>query len=498
MANTRMLKLLLCLGLAGGVMACSDDNDPLDFKPQEPEKPHGVTEVSYCATDFANYSLSTYYLWNEEIAKDMGRLDPDTTKHPIQVVEEIRYKDEKGEDIDRWTMLHPNMLSVIDQGNTTTFGFGLALGKFSNTGKYFFIINYVCAGSPAEKAGLKRGDVILTMDGKDITKSNYSTVFEGGTINFGLGELREDGMIHKTQEIDLTAIEMYENPIMFTKTFDCGGKKVGYLWFNEFQAKTNEQLIEIVKDFKREGISELILDMRYNGGGDVSTEFILASMFAPESYVNSGGIYQQEVYNKKQGGVQQVPFYTELQYAYYNNGQQVVKTASTFGANLGLTKIYALISPNTASASESIIVGLLAFDEIEVEIIGTQSHGKFCTGAIMFTTDVYKKVPESIKDWGIYVMINRFTDKNGNNPCMPRGLVPDVELQDNPLDGYPMGDERETLLHEALVRAGKTDIPTGRSLRGVSFLKNLDALPFNARFGMRIDDRKMNTLNIQK
>jgi hypothetical protein len=63
-----------------------------------------------------------------------------------------------------------------------------------------------------------------------------------------------------------------------------------------------------------------------------------------------------------------------------------------------------------------------------------------------------------IADWGIYVMINRYGDKDGNNPCMPNGLTPDEKAVDRIEETYQLGDERENLLNIALAKAGKTDL----------------------------------------
>ena len=69
-----------------------------------------------------------------------------------------------------------------------------------------------------------------------------------------------------------------------------------------------------------------------------------------------------------------------------------------------------------------------------------------------------------IADWGIYVMVNRYGDRNGNNPCMPDGLVPNFTANDDPMDGYQLGDEQEALLNVALQHAGmKFDKQTTRT-----------------------------------
>ena len=122
-----------------------------------------------------------------------------------------------------------------------------------------------------------------------------------------------------------------------------------------------------------------------------------------------------------------------------------------------------------------------------VELIGSQSHGKYCTGALLGPENIYSKFPEVIKNWGLYVMINRYADKDGKNPCMPDGLQPDVAVADAPLDGWQLGDENETLLKVALDRAaGKTDRSVSRSASLLPY--ELTLMNANPLFGKRIDN----------
>ena len=65
-------------------------------------------------------------------------------------------------------------------------------------------------------------------------------------------------------------------------------------------------------------------------------------------------------------------------------------------------------------------------------------------------TKSYNAAIEKSNNWGIYVMVSRYADKDGNTPCMPNGYAPDIEVSDDPLDGYELGDERETMLSVAL------------------------------------------------
>ena len=172
---------------------------------------------------------------------------------------------------------------------------------------------------------------------------------------------------------------MYENPIICNKTFDVNGKKIGYLAYSSFDLNSIPELINICKEFKSEGVKELILDLRYNGGGYVITECVLASMFAPQANVTNNDIFEKEDYNeffteyyKKNGTSTVTRFETEYNY------DEIDLNVSTKDANIGLDKIYGIISGNSASASEALLSGLMPY--MDIELIGQQSHGKYCTG----------------------------------------------------------------------------------------------------------------------
>lgn len=114
---------------------------------------------------------------------------------------------------------------------------------------------------------------------------------------------------------------------------------MGYLAYTSFDLKSINPLIEIGKKFKAEGIDELVLDLRYNGGGYVITENVLASMFAPQEAVSSKKVFEKEIYNsylsesyQKQGESPETRFTTEFNYP------EVEVNASTKDANIGLKK----------------------------------------------------------------------------------------------------------------------------------------------------------------
>ena len=447
----KKLKLILSYALLSGITFTSCTNEENIDTPENTS----ITEETRYANKFAKEVLELYYYWNEEISKDLNKLDPEKNSDPISTVEEIRYHDGTNQ-VDKWTMLTNNMdefTSSVD-GVSTTYGYTpmvYLLREGSN--EVIAAVAFVSENSPAQKAGLKRGDLIYRIDGKTLTTENYLDLFYSSQIKLSLAKLIGN-TITPTTELSMTAVKMYENPILCDSVYNFDGKKVGYLAYSSFDLTSIPELINICKKFKNEGIKELILDLRYNGGGYVITENVLASMFAPQSNVTNKDIFEKEDYNDiltelyKQEGISTITkFETEYNYTDIN------LNVSTKDANIGLEKIYGIITGNSASASEALLSGLMPY--MDIELIGEQSHGKYCTGSMLAPEDVYNIVPQAIKNWGIYVMVGIYKNANDETPCMPNGLTPDVKAEDYPTEPYQLGDENEAMLKVALQKAGK-------------------------------------------
>ena len=458
--------LTVALGLLGCVETNADNKD---------EAP--APEIAK-ADRFAIDVLETYYLWNEEIEKNLAKLDPDTCRMPMEVVKSIRYH-ERGKEVDRWTVLTDNLKSFTNsvQGLGLTYGYDLQVGRISNReGEYFFVVSYVSNGGPAQNAGLKRGDVIITLDGKAITQNNIYDAFNSRTIELGVTKLDGDHIGEEVRTVGLRAVDMYEDPILVTKTLDVNGKKIGYLAYSGFDLKSSQSLRDVFLRFKSENVQELILDLRYNGGGYAFTENVLASMIAPRANVAAGDIFQTEVYNsilaqawKEQG---------EDTNTYFSNIHELSSQnlrIDVSDANLGIDKLYVIVTGGTASASEGLIVGLKPY--MDVVLVGQQTYGKYCAGILLAPKDFYNSTYDYslIKDWGMYVMISKFADRDGRNESIPDGIPVDVRIDDDPFDGCQLGDENETMLRAALQAAGKVYPQTASVTR--SYSKNIELTP---------------------
>ena len=440
------------------------------------------------ADQFAIDVLDTYYLWNKEIERDLARLSPDTCRKPVEVVESIRYR-EGGKEVDKWTVLTDDLEAFRNsvQGLGLTYGYDLQAGRITNrNGEYFLVVTYVSEGGPAGKAGLRRGDIIVTLDGKAITMDNIYDAFNSRSIVLGVTELEDDHISGDVRSVSLSAVDMYVDPVLVVKTFEAAGKKIGYLAYTGFDLKSSQTLPDVFRGFKSEGIDELVIDLRYNGGGYAFTENVLASMIAPEANVRAGDVFQTEVYNSvltdiwKEQGVDANTYFST---SHKLDGQS--GTIDVSDANPGVSKVYAIVTGGSASASEGLIVGLKPY--MDVVLVGQQTYGKYCAGILLAPEDVYNKRYDYslIKDWGIYVMISKFADRNGDNASIPDGIPVDVRVDDNPLDGYQLGDENETMLRAALQAAGKV-YPAAASQQAYSRNIPLSSLDHGAPRGLLI------------
>ena len=452
------------LAVLAGICACGHKEDPDGKLTEEQERLVTINTFAYNV-------MNTYYLWKDDISEGLSswKLDED----PVEKVKKIRYKDSSGKDIDKWTVFTDDIDAMISStaGVNTTYGFEFKL-YYTDSSKsgVCIVVTLVYPDSPAEKAGFKRGDVFLKIGGKKLTPDNYAGLLYDDFLYAPRCTLTDEN----DKSYDLIAVEMYENPVLLAKVFEFDGKKVGYLLFNRFTLNACSDLVEAGKFFTSNGIDDLILDMRYNSGGYVFTETVLASMLAPIAEVKAGSVFETSVYNdildKAWAKVKTIYFSEDLTYSDEDNEFSV----SIDGANPGIKHLYAILTGDSASASESILVGLMPY--LDVKIFGEQSYGKYCTGMMYGAKDWYKDYDEQLDDqqrergkkysdkWGIYVMIARYADKYGNTPCMPDGFMPDFPVQDNPVEPYPLGDPREMMLSKVLTYLGaETGRPAGSS-----------------------------------
>lgn len=251
-----------------------------------------------------------------------------------------------------------------------TYDYGIRLKVNSTTPPRKYYVAFVEPGSPAALAGVKRGARILKID-------NYDLVNE--TSDAGIDALNErlfpskSGVAYKfdLQEgtntpysVTIQAGEVATSPVLLTKVLETSNGKVGYIVFNSHVEKAEKQWITAIQQLKQEAVSDVVLDLRYNGGGLLSIASQVSYMLAGSNV--QGKLFYEQIENSKQRKTEPMPFLDVGLYSDYENLDLPA---------LNLSRVYILTSGGTCSASEAIINGLRGAN-IQVYLIGDTTCGK--------------------------------------------------------------------------------------------------------------------------
>ncbi|NVI80492.1 S41 family peptidase [Janthinobacterium sp. BJB401] len=261
-----------------------------------------------------------------------------------------------------------------DSLNGVELGYGMLLALTRTTPPRTAVISIVEPGSPADRAGLRRGDVLQTVDGVDFVHAPDAASV--GILNAGLfpkaqgthalGFSRNGAPL----SVSLTALDVSTSAVQNERIIDTPTGKVGYLTFNTHNNVAERQLAETMGRFQAAGISDLVLDVRYNGGGYLDVASELAYMIAGPQ-VTTGKTFEQVLFNDKTRPEAPVPFHAQSQGFPAPNPL----SKGTALPTLGLKRVTLLTTGNTCSASEAIINGLRGVD-VQVNLIGGTTCGK--------------------------------------------------------------------------------------------------------------------------
>ncbi|BAJ01086.1 S41 family peptidase [Shewanella violacea] len=245
-------------------------------------------------------------------------------------------------------------------------------------------VAYTEPNSPATAANLARGAVVLEIDGvnvKDASDEASIKVLNDGLFPTTSGKQTRFTLLDlgasQSREVTLTAQTLVSTPVQKVKTIPTATGKVGYLQFNSHIATAERGLFDAVKNLEEQGINDLVLDLRYNGGGLLAMASQLGYMIAGQQ-ATSNKIFETSTFNDKYPNTDPVtgqpltplPFIDET----------IGFNTSLLGAgqalpSLNLSRLFVLTTANTCSASEALMNSLKGID-IEVIQIGSTTCGK--------------------------------------------------------------------------------------------------------------------------
>jgi carboxyl-terminal processing protease len=277
---------------------------------------------------------------------------------------------------DQFSFIYPSAAwdALINSGSS--LGYGIEWHGANSANPRLVRVAYVHADSPAEVAGVLRGDTLLQADGafvNDTTPASIDTVnnalFPGaaGSHTFRFSR----GGVVQSANVSLTAGNVTLTPVQH-QVLNVSGQNVGYLLFNDHVLTAEQRLIDAFSDFQGAGVTDLVLDLRYNGGGYLYIASQVAYMIAGRTRTN-GQVFERTLFNSKRTAENSNTEFIDI---------ACVPDPTTFvctqGGNLpalNLTRVFVLVSGSTCSASEAIVNGLRGVD-VDVRLIGDTTCGK--------------------------------------------------------------------------------------------------------------------------
>jgi C-terminal processing protease CtpA/Prc len=401
----------------------------------------------------------------------------------------------KYKEVDKWSFMVDDSKTIDDwiSGTSKSMGFDFDLRLISkNSNDVVGFVRYVFPDSPAKAAGLKRGDIFIKVNDQQLTASNYLDLFiNSESYYLGFASHSEVNFLDNGKKSPtMTAVEIQENPIHLDTTFTVANKNIGYLVYNGFNSDFDIQLNNVFKKFKDAGIDQLILDLRYNGGGSVQTCIYLASMIY--------GTDTQKVFSKSQYNSLLQNYFIERygEASLYDNFVSTIAatdvTPVTPISTLNLQKIYFIVSDNTASASELLINGLKPY--MDGKVVGINTVGKYVGSMTIKDWDEFGNVnPDNT--YAMQPIVVKYTNTKGVSDYVD-GLTPDIHGKESLANLLPFGDPDETLL--TMVLADMQGLPpvTAQSLKsaGIGLQKVADSHDFKPF----ATDMYINPINLKK
>lgn len=409
--------------------SCTDDNKEPNDSPNNPG--NSVNQWIY------DNMIDIYYWYNT-----INNHTIPENQYPEDYFYSLVYEEE-----DKWSYITDDFLGLLNDlaGTPISMGYSPTFGRITGTDNVFMIIEYVYPNTPAAKAGLKRGDLILEINDKQLTTDNYIDLFKAEDQKLKFAYI-SDGVIYPEERtISMSAEQLDINPAIYHNVFTENSVTVGYIVITEFidDAKFIEYVGIALTELKNSGATELIVDLRYNGGGYINSAQWLASALAPTAIVNNESLLTQLYFNDKMEPTQKPE---DKVYLMIEND-----------VNFDLDRVVFLTAYGSASASELVIIGLDPY--MNIVQIGENTYGKYTGSTVIYDDSFPPK-----HNWAMMPIIMKYANAEGYTDFID-GLTPDYYIADELLEGYAFGDVNDPMLAKAIevctghVFAKSADLP---------------------------------------
>ncbi|WP_430907409.1 S41 family peptidase [Maribacter sp. 2-571] len=463
------MRKFLSFALITGLLftACNNDDGPDTPEPtgQEP-----LDTVNVVSQDFIWKATNLWYFWQQDVpnlADDAFTTTEDYTDFLASESDPGALFDNKLRFAeDRFTFYSSNYKELTQSlsGVSSSNGLEFGLVRFNTGNDLFGYVQYIEPNSDAAGKNIARGDLFTGVDGQALTLDNYIGLLFGdnSTYTLNLATISNNTITPTDEEVTLTKQAGFQSqPILMEKIIEQNGRRIGYLVYNQFLDEFDTALNEVFGRFKSEGITDLVLDLRYNPGGSVLTSQRLASMIYDNS---TDRVFSKSIYNDKYNAFLTAENVDVNRYFQDNVEGQALNS-------LNLSQVYVIALRSSASASELVINSLVPY--MDVIHVGDTTRGKneFSTTMVddvnsNFGPYIYNPERENEinpdNQWAIQPLIGRSANADGFFDYTS-GLIPDIVLEEEIDDLGVLGDENEPLLKAALDAISGVSAKSGRT-----------------------------------
>jgi carboxyl-terminal processing protease len=450
----KILKLFVFVGLSFLFLnSCQDDRDD------------NITNINELANqenikDYIWKAMNTFYVYKSDspdLADDRFESTPEYRDFLNSVELPPEFFNSLLANQDRYSFLVSDFVTLEQSLDGISLDNGMAFGliRFMGTNTVFGYVRYVIPGSPADSAGLERGMIFNRIGGIVFSPdTDFNQLLNPASYTIGLAEFQDGDLVQLDEEVALNKVQLTENPIHDQRVLELDGLKIGYLMYNNFRTPFNTELNAVFANFASEGISDLVLDLRYNSGGSIETAKDLSSMITGQF---NDQVFAQQLFNTN-FAPQNLIFDNQI-----NTGEAI--------NNLNLSRVFVLTTGSSASASELVINALNPY--INVVQIGTTTEGKFEGSATLYDSEDYTRSNVNLDHtYAIQPLILKTANKDGFTDFFD-GLDPDIESRESFSNLGILGNPNETLLNRALQEIIPGFAPTSNESKSIHSIELL-------------------------
>ncbi len=344
------MRKLICLLFFAGLTACGDGGG--NVVPQ--------TGTSACTNDaqkqYVLDALYDWYLWNNLLPADINVADYATPEELVtRVTLELGPQDANGDPIDYFSSVGSAEADSQYFGEGKYEGFGFSW-RFVDEAQTDFRITRTFSGSPADIGGLSRGQQVVALNSRTVAEiaanEGISTFFDSNdTVDFEVQPLVGASFTATIVKAIVTI-----DPVPQWRVIPAaGGRNVGYVELSSFISTADPVIDEVFLAFRNANVNDVIIDLRYNGGGLVSTAELLGDYLG-------GSVAQNLVFSSTEFNVDRAAEYNEIEFF------------ELLGNSISLSRLVVIATRGTASASELVTNGMIP--HVDVTIVGDRTFGK--------------------------------------------------------------------------------------------------------------------------